>query len=197
VLLGLLTAAGLTACGGGSSDSTPAATAEAEGTTSTATKAAAATTAVAAPATTASGSSNASDLGKQLVAAFNAAAKGDCAKAKTISESMDVDAQAGNFALGNFEALAVALKDLASSGPSEIRPDLKTMSEALGTLVAAYKKFGITDLSQIAAVAADPVKMAELRAALLVMQDPKVQAATAAINAWVDKKCPGMNAGTG
>ncbi len=204
VLLGVLTMAGLTACGDSSSDSAPA-TSAAAGTekASAATTAKAATgvtttTGAATPATTAAGgSSNASDLGKQLVAAFNAAAKGDCAKAQAIGDSMDLDAQSGNFALGNFEALAVAMKDLSSSGPSEIRSDLKILADAFGALVAVYKKYGINDLSQIAAVASDPAKMAEVSAALKVMQDPKVVAANTAISAWVDKKCPGMNAGKG
>ena len=197
VLLGVLTVAGLTACGASSSDSATASSAAAGTEKASAATGVTTTTGAAAPAgAKAGGSSNASDLGKQLVAAFNAAAKGDCTKGPFgDDDAAGVDAQPKNFL--RIVAWAEAMKDLSSSGPSEIRSDLKIVADAFGALVAVYQKYGITDMSQVVAVASDPAKMAEVSAAMMALQDPKVVAASAATSAWAEKKCPGMNLGKG
>ncbi len=186
LVIGLLALTGLTACGGGSSDgdASSSATAAASDKVSTETSAKA-------------GASSSSDLSNQLADSFNAAAKGDCTKAQAMSDSVNPDSSTATFDVGNFESLANAMKDAAAKGPAEIRADLKTMSEAFATMVAVYKKLGIADLTQMAKVATDPTKAAELQAAVQTMQSSQVAAASDRLDAWMKKKCPGLGGATG
>jgi hypothetical protein len=199
---------GLTACGGGSdSGSDTASSTKGSGlsisgddSATTATSAASAeqaktpTTVASKTSTTVAAKSSAgsADVGGDLTAAFNAVAKGDCSRAKTIADRIDsTDASAASLT-----ALADAMKKAAAEGPSEIRPDLKVFADAMGKLVAVYAKYNLDDPSKIADIANDPTKVAELQAAAAAMDDPAVQKASDKIEAWISARCPGLGGTT-
>jgi len=187
LLLGAVSLAGLTACGGSSGDS---AGTDAESETTVAAKAG--ETATTAEASSGSGSAaSADDLSKALLDAMNAVAKGDCAKAEAVVKRMDDSLMSGD--LPDMKALAAGMQEVAAKGPSDIKADMKIFADALGQIASTFEKLGVSDLSNIGQIASDPAKMAELEKTSAMMEDPKVSAASDRIDAWIDKKCPGLN----
>lgn len=184
--------------GGGSSKTTQEATtptAASAGGTATGTTGAPATTAKAAGGSTPTipgSSASADSVSSAIVAAFKAVANGDCDKAKALGN--------GDFGLGGsnglgsntITAVASATDSLAKSGPSELRTDFATMSKAFSALATAYKNLGIDDPSKIPTIAKDPTKLAELEKASKILDDDAFSAASDRIDAWIEKKCPGL-----
>jgi len=205
VVAGVLAVSLLGACGGGSDTTTEARSSgtkgsglsvsgDSESTTSAAASATTATKGSAAPATSAAtkGTANASDVGDDLTAAFNAVGKGDCTRAQTIADRID----SADVSTGSLTKLAEGLKKAAANGPSEIRPDLKVFSDAMGKLVTVYAKYGLDDPTKIASIANDPAKVAELQAAAAAMDDPAVQKASDNIEKWISARCPQLGGTT-
>lgn len=205
LVAGVLAVSVLGACGGGSDTATEttgsgtkgsglSVSGDSESTTSAAASATTAKTGSSAPATTAAtkGTISASEVADDLTAAFNAVAKGDCTRAQTIADRID----SSDIGSASLTALAEGLKKAAANGPSEIRPDLKVFSEAMGKLVVVYAKYGLDDPSKIASIANDPAKVAELQAAAAAMDDPAVQKASDNIEKWVNARCPQLGGTT-
>jgi hypothetical protein len=127
-----------------------------------------------------------------MVAAFNAVAKGDCAKAKSIGDSID-GGDDPTAALTQFGDLGKALDKLASSGPSELRGDFATLSKAFGSMAKALDELGVDDPSKLASVMNDPAKAAKLEELGKQLDSAEVDAAGENIDKWVDTKCPGLD----
>ena len=177
---------------GSSEDSTSAAS-----TASTAKTTAASSTETTTKSTTAStakssgGTADAGALADGMVAAFNAVAKGDCGKAKSIGDDMDVKPASAD-ATAEFQALGTALDKLASSGPSDLRDDFGVMAKAFGGMAKAYEDLGLGDPAKLATVMTDPAKAAELAKLGQQMDATDVKAASDHISAWIEEKCPGL-----
>jgi hypothetical protein len=186
--LALVAVLGVSACGSssggaaGSSDTTAAAGSD--------------TTAAAAADTTAKASSGGSDeaLGDAMVAAFKAVEKGDCAKAKTIGDSLDASAAfTGQDGGKQMENVADAMDKLASSGPSKLRADFAVMAKAFGTLAEAFEELGLGDPEKMAEVMKDPAKAQKLTELGTLMDGTEFTASSDNIAAWMDEKCPGLD----
>jgi hypothetical protein len=188
---------GVAACGSSSGDaagSSDTTTAAASGTT--AAGAAADTTAKAAAADTtvkASSGGSGESIAEGMVAAFKAVEKGDCAKAKSIGDSLDASAGfTGEDASKQMGDVADAMDKLASSGPSELRADFGVMAKAFATLTKAYDELGLGDPAKMAEVMKDPAKAQQLTELGALMDGTEFTAASDNISAWMDKKCPGL-----
>ena len=139
-----------------------------------------------------SGSADAGALADGMVGAFNAVAKGDCGKARSISDDMDVNPSVGN-ATAQLDGFGKALAKLASSGPSDLRADFAIMSTAFSGLARAYDELGLGgDPSKLSSVMTDPAKAAELAKLGEQMNSADVKAASDHISKWIEDKCPGL-----
>jgi hypothetical protein len=206
----------LVACGddSGSTSSTVAATTSvasgsattakpASGSATTAKPAAgSATTAAAGSATTAkpaagggsSGGSSAAQAASDVVAAVNAVAKGDCAKADRLLSAIDDASEITNG--GDwFEEFASAFDKLASSGPSEVRADFAVVAKALSATAKELAAIDLSDPDKAAEALGDPKTADAIEAVQKALSDSEVvDAAFDRIDVWVGKKCPGLGA---
>lgn len=202
LLLGVAVAGllGLTACGSSAKDAAgSSATTAAAGASSDATTAAkggdSATTAAKSTDTTAAKSSGSGgDLAGAMVAAFNAVEKGQCDKAKTIGDSMDLSASS-SAGLGQIGDIGKAMEKLASSGPSELRPDFATMATAFTAMGKAYDELGLGDPAKMAEAMKDPAKMAKFTELSTLMEGDGFTKASENISVWMQTKCPGLDGG--
>jgi hypothetical protein len=78
------------------------------------------------------------------------------------------------------------LDDLASKVPDEIKPDVETLAQAFSEYASKLKDIGITPGTT---PTADQIK--QLQTALVSLDQQKLTAASANIEAWAKKNCSG------
>ncbi len=141
---------------------------------------------------TSSSGGGSTSAANDFVAAVNAIGKGDCSKASTFAETVDnLDPMTSG---SMFTDLAKAFEQLGSSGPSEVKADFATVGKGLAQFAKVFEGLDLSDPEEFTKTLTDPAKAAEMEKALASMDEKAMEEASNRIEAWIEKKCPGLGA---